>query len=388
MRGTGPVSVNEISQATGLSKMTVHKIIDHYLEEGMISFTGKGVSTEEGGKKPNLFAFNAHCRYIFAVRINGETAAISLVNLKGETIADRQELSLEKLPFDEAMKRIADGFKGQVSASGLPFEHCMAAVVGCNGIVDVNNGVCLASYQVPEWGVNLPVRETLLQHLPDHVLVHVDSWWRLMAHGETHFAENGSRKRFFLIGNYDGYVSGGLVRDGYVCSGANGFAGEIGHMVVAPGSETVCVCGGRGCLESLVAPSKLVEDVNAKRQRFPDSLLFQGGQIERRDIIKTLCAAAERDDALAKDVVDEVTGHFAVAVNNVVHICDPGTLVLFGDFACGGSYFTESLLQKVQGMNLHGIDKRIAIECSTIGDEHGIIGAACHMTDAYFVGER
>lgn len=388
MRGTGSVSVNEISHATGLSKMTVHKIIDHYLAEGMINFSGKGVSTEEGGKKPNLFAFNAHCRYIFVARIDGPRAAISLVNLKGEPVVERRELSLENLSFEDSLEMIAGGFHSQVRESGLPLEHCMAAVIGCNGIVNVERGICLASYQMSGWGTNLPVRESLRRYFPEHIFIHVDSWWRLMAHGEIHFAQGGDRARFFLIGNYGDYVSGGLVKNGFVCSGANGLAGEIGHMIVAPDRGGACVCGGNGCLESLIAPTRLMAAVNARRQRFPNSRLFADGDPTDGDVVRLLCAAADQDDPLAREVIDEVVGFFAVAVNNIMHICDPGVVVLFGDYAAAGSYFLDTLRNKVRLLSLRGIDKQITFECSTIGDEHGIIGAACHMTDAYFVGER
>lgn len=388
MRGTKAVSVNEISRATGLSKMTVHKIIDHYIEEGMIAFSGKGESTEEGGKKPNLFSFNADCRFIFAVRIDGTFVSTSLVNLKGEPVARPRITPLAALSFREAAAEVGGSFESQVRESGLPPENCMAAVVGCNGIVDVDKGVCLALYQLPAWGLNIPVRSVFQEFLPKQVSVHVNSWWRLLAHGETHFAQNGGRRRFFLIGNSGDYVSGGMVVNGEVCTGATGFAGEIGHMIVNPQAMERCVCGGRGCLESLVAPSRVLERARGKFERFPSSPVFASNGAEGTARFRVLCEEADRGDALARETMDEVTGYFALAVNNIMHTCDPGTVVLFGDYAAAGAYFMENLRSRIQHMNLHGIQKRVSLECSVITDEHGVVGAASHMTDAYFVGEQ
>ena len=385
MRTAGAVSVNEISRATGLSKMTVHKIIDHYLEEGMISHAGKGVSTEEGGKKPNLFAFNAHCRYIYAIRVGGDFLATSIVNLKGEMIVGRRTIPLDNVSFDQAIKMMGDAFREQIGEKGLHSDNCLAAVVGCNGIVDVENGVCLASYQFSHWGVNLPIRESLESLLPEGVPVHVDSWWRHLAHGEVHFSESAGRNRFFLIGNSGDYVSGGMVENGIVASGATGFAGEIGHLIVAPGSSETCICGGVGCLEALVAPSRIVARAKKLREQYPASPMFAGNL---EDGVAEIAREADGGDVAARMVIDETVGHFAVAINNIVQICDPGTIVLFGDFARLGSYFLETLKERVYSLSLHGIDKRTLIECIEFSDNHGLIGAANHMTDTLFAGNR
>ena len=381
MRNAGAVSVNEISRATGLSKMTVHKIIDHYLEEGMVLHAGKGVSTEEGGKKPNLFAFNAHCRYIYAVRLGGDFLSTSIVNLKGEMVVGQKTVPLDNVSFDELIRLMANAFREQVGEKNLPRESCLAAVVGCNGIVDVKNGVCLAFYQAPGWGADMPIRDSLQAHLPEHVPVHVDSWWRHLAHGEIHFSQNDDRKRFFLIGNSGDYISGGMVEDGRAWSGATGFAGEIGHLIVAPNSTETCVCGGIGCLESLVAPSRVLRKAGDLRAAYPESRVFSSGEPGG---LEDIGKAADAGDPLARTVLDGMVKYFAVAVNNIVQICDPGVIVLFGDLARLGGYFLDGLRERAHSLSLHGIDKRTRIEYSVLGDEHGVVGAANHMTDSLF----
>lgn len=390
MRGAGAVSVNEISRATGLSKMTVHKIIDHYLEEGMITHAGKGFSTEDGGKKPNLFSFNAYCKYIFAVRLGSNTLSTSIVNLKGELVVGRKNVSLGNADFDQTARLIAEAYSQQMEEGRLPHDGCLAAVVACNGIIDSESGVCVAAYHNPSLGLNLPLRDAMRRFLPANIPVYVDSWWCHLAYGEVHFSKDESRKRFFMIGNSGDYISGGMVNDGVVFTGASGFAGEIGHMVIEPGSSVscVCVCGGRGCFESLVAPGRVLERANAERDRYPDSLLFREAKENGNLDFALLCGAAERGDELARRLLDEVAGFFAVTVNNIVHICDPGTIVLFGDYALAGEFFLSRLRERFEALNLLGIDKRTRIECSTLGIEHGVVGAANHMTDMLFAGGK
>lgn len=386
LRNSGTVSVNDIARATGLSKMTVHKIIDYYMQQEMVILAGKGDSTEEGGKKPNLFAFNPNCRYLFAVRLASDKMCTSIVNLKGEKIVGRTWHLLTGMDYAEVMDLIGKSFLDQTGRKSLPAENCLAAMVALNGIVDVENGVCLASYQQPLWGRNLPLRESLSQQLPPHIPIHLDSWWRHLARGEIYNTDAGEHSHFFLLGNTGDNVSGGLVSEGRVCQGATGFAGEVGHMIVDPRSDEVCACGGVGCLEALVAPGRVMAAALKLREAYPISTLFLGDDTDYRLGVQAIARAASRGDALAVRLLDEVAGHFSVAINNIIHVCDPGTIYLYGDYAEAGDFFLDLLRKKVAGMSMHDIDKRTHIERSDIDDDGGMVGAAQFMTDALFAG--
>lgn len=386
LRNTGAVSVNDISRTTGLSKMTVHKIIDYYMQQGMVVLTGKGDSTEEGGKKPNLFAFNPNCRYLFAVRIAGDRICTSIVNLKGEKIVGRTWHLLAGLEYEGIMELIGQCFQEQTTRRNLLPENCLAAMIACNGIVDVKNGIALATYQQPNFGNNLPVRESLGRHLPPHVPIHVDSWWRHLARGLLYDSKSDESTRFFLIGNTGDYLSGGLVNDGHVCQGATGFAGEIGHIVVDPRSEEVCSCGGVGCFETLVSPGRLMRLAKKMREAYPISLLFMGDDTDHSGGIPAIARAAARGDALAIRLLEEAAGHFAVVINNIIHVSDPGRVLVYGDYAEAGEFFLDIVREKVAALNMHGIDKRTVIESSSIDEDGGVVGAAHYMTDALFAG--
>ncbi len=383
LRKTGAVSVNDISRFTGLSKMTVHKIIDHYMKIGMVSLTGKGESTDEGGKKPNLFAFNPNCRYIFAVRLADTFMSSCIANLRGDLVAERTRLTITNVDFPTVVAMMRREFDRMIQEHNLDIGNCLAVVVGCNGIVDVENGVCLAFYQNPAWQDNLPIRDHVSAVFPPEIPIRVDSWWRHLAHGEIIASETDARKRFFLIGNSGDYISGGLVADGRVFSGATGFAGEIGHMVIGPETGEKCVCGGVGCLQTLVGPSKIIARAVEQRKDFPDSLVFANCNGEGPTFAAIFEASNQNDD-LACQLIDQACSYFALAINNIVQICDPGTVVLYGDYAEAGEFFLTRLRKKVNGMTMCGIDKRTRIEYTSVPDGCGVVGAANLMADALF----
>lgn len=385
MRNANTVSVNEISRTTGLSKMTVHKIIDYYLDNGMIMLAGKGESTDEGGKKPNLFAFNPNCRYLYAVKLGDGFISLAVANLKGELIVPRHITRVGDISFDEVMATIRRQFDAMLAEYRLPAENCLAVVVGCNGVVDVENGVCLAHYQHPSWGTNLPIRASLANHFPSNVPIYVDSWWRHLANGEIVFSGAANRHRFFLMGNSGDYISGGMVADGHVLTGATGFAGEIGHMVIRPDSTEQCICGGTGCFQSLVLPAKVAEKALERRTEYPDSLIFRDWD-SPEPLFHSIVRASNRDDALACLLMDETASHYAVAINNIVQTCDPGLVLLYGDLAHPepGEYFLTRLRRKVNGLTMRGIDKRTQIEYTAVNDDWAIVGAATQIADALF----
>ncbi len=223
MRTTGLVSVSDIARSCNLSKMTIHKIIDHFLDKDIIQLVGKGESTEEGGKKPNLFAFNSNYRYIFALRLYGDSMTTTVANLRGENIVDQKNYPLGNAAFTDFLDTAKQAFDEQVTSQQLDGDRCLGAVVGCDAVVDAENGVCLSSPGYDSWGTNIPIRESLHSVLPTGVPVYIDNWLRYLAYGEMKASQASEpRERFFLIDAQQDHLSGGLVIDGKIWRGSMG----------------------------------------------------------------------------------------------------------------------------------------------------------------------
>ena len=383
LRDSGAVSVNSVSKATGLSKMTVHKIIDHYMQDGMVVLAGKGESTEEGGKKPNLFAFNPNCRYVFGVRLSDHYLSTAVVNLRGDMIVQREWVEISDRNFDEVLDVLRLAFESQIALGELLPDNCLAVVVGMNGVVDSASGICLICHQHPDWGENIPIRDRLSQTLPGAIPVYVDNWWRHLALCEISTDGMSKKENFFFLGNFGDRISGGMVVGGKVFHGAAGFAGEVGHLIVAPGSGVSCVCGGIGCLEAMVAPSRLIELARSWMdglERGPEP----AGRVGDDTPITRLASAAERGNVKAGEIIDEAARHFAVAINNIVQVCDPGHIVLFGEYARLGDKFIDTVREKVESLTLRGVGKKTRIDRSSLDEEAGVVGAANHVADMFF----
>ncbi|MCC8179784.1 MAG: ROK family protein [Planctomycetes bacterium] len=384
MRNVNAVSVNDISRASNLSKMTIHKIIDYYTKKGVISLVGKGTSTEEGGKKPNLFSFNPNCRFIYAVHLYDGGVKITLTNLKGDMIVNQKQLEMRDISFDDVIDMITREFETTLEERNLSIDNCIGVVIAFDGVMNVADGVCLVPHCFESWGRDIPLKAGIRQRLPGQLPIYIDNWFRYQAFGEILAAEPGNRRRFYMVGSHFDHILGGMVVDNDIYWGNTGLSGEVGHMIVDPNSQYTCRCGGKGCLEAEVAPSRVVEKTKSGRSKYPNSRVFdQGDNISFELITK----AADDGDDLGQAIMEETAKHFAVALNNIVQVCDPGIIVMHGDYAGAGEFFAHALQDMFENITMRGVDRRTKIEFSDLDDVWSLMGAA-HKTTNDWITNR
>ena len=156
-------------------------------------------------------------------------------------------------------------------------------------------------------------------------------------------------------------IGGGLLLDGRLVRGANGFSGEIGHMVVARGGIP-CVCGRNGCWERYASGSAL------------GRMAREAGIGERGEDV-TIAAIAGDADALA--VFDEFADWFAVGLVNLVHVLDVQRCVIAGGVVEAGEVLIEAV-RRAFAARIVAPEHRPTVEivAAQLGERAGAVGAA------------
>ena len=119
-----------------------------------------------------------------------------------------------------------------------------------------------------------------------------------------------------------------VLSQGRLLSGSRGLAGEVGHMRMAKDGD-LCMCGGRGCLETLSSERAILDRVR--------SAIDQGIQSDLLDprperlTISNVVAAGLGGDRLAYNVLTNAFYHLGVAVGNLLNLFNPDTVILEGD---------------------------------------------------------
>jgi glucokinase len=247
-----------------------------------------------------------------------------------------------------------------------------AVGIGVPGLVD-RNGRLRVGPNLP--GVlDYPFREALTDRLGVPVVADNDATCAAWAERERGAARGASDAVLVTLGTG---IGAGIIAGGELQRGANGFAGEPGHMVVDPNGPR-CPCGRRGCWERYASGSGLgwIAREAALAGRAPVVLELAGGDPEAvRGPHVTDAAAAGDDGALA--IMRDFGWWVALGVANLVNILDSSVVVIGGGLAEAGDLLIDPVRTAFADLVL-AADYRppVTIVRAELGERAGAIGAA------------
>ena len=245
--------------------------------------------------------------------------------------------------------------------------------VGVPGLVD-RAGVLRVAPNLP--GVfDLPIQAELEARLG--VPVRVDNDATCAAWGER---QVGAARGYddVILATLGTGIGGGIVAGGVLMRGANGFAGEIGHMVVDPNGPP-CPCGQRGCWERFASGGGLgrLGQQAAAEGRATRILALAGGDPALIHGEHITVAAAE-GDAEAQAVFVELARWVALGLVNLANAFDPRAFVLGGGLIEAGELLLGPVRTAFAGLLSSAAHRPpIDIVAATLGEHAGAIGAAC-----------
>lgn len=159
-------------------------------------------------------------------------------------------------------------------------------------------------------------------------------------------------KTFWMVTLGTG-IGGGLVANGMLVTGAQGFAGEIGHMIVDPGGRR-CGCGMSGCWERYASGSALTEDAGA-------------------DVF----ARSREGDPPARTAVDEWSRWVGIGLANLANATDPEAFVIGGGVVDNATDFLDSVAGHMAAATYSADRRRLPrVLAAQLGVRAGAIGAA------------
>ena len=171
-------------------------------------------------------------------------------------------------------------------------------------------------------------------------------------------------------------VGGGIVIDNRIWEGRNGFAAEMGHMIVDAGGRE-CSCGKRGCLEAYASATALVNETRRVMSLYKDSIMWSmvEGDITRVSGVTAFRAAAKGDKA-AHVVIDDFIEHLAIGVSNVINILQPDVVCIGGGISGEGDNLILPLRREIERISFGTDGNRTAVVAAKFRNDAGIIGSA------------
>ncbi|MCP6758289.1 MAG: ROK family protein [Fischerella sp. CENA71] len=256
--------------------------------------------------------------------------------------------------------------------------------VSFGGPVDANTGTVRLSHHVPGWE-NIPLQELLADEYG--VSVGVDNDANVAALGEYRYGAGVGYDSLFYITVSTG-VGGGWILNGKPWRGANGMAGEIGHMVVDPAGP-ICLCGKRGCVERLASGPYMALDVREvllknepqRTQRTQRGEILRGLVKGNLELItgKVVSEAAVQGDELAQDILHRSAWALGVGIGNVANLMNPQRFVLGGSVTKAGEDFWRVIRQVARETALPEINFEVVP--AELGDDAPLWGAVALALD-------
>ncbi len=372
-------SINDVSARVGLSRQTVMKSVQFFLQQGLLTSVGKGTSTNSGGKRPELYTLSRG-KYFLCITLWPRDLRIHLYTI-GKKLVDSLSLQIPLLPDPKATIDNA----GQLAISMLEKHRicpdCLCAVsLSTSGIVDYKTGKLKYSSQSPEWGTDVPLLEYLRSHFVPGTMLFMENAGKMTARPLLLDPSLGDRRALVIFACWG--LSSCLIEKGRILSGKNSLIGEIGHMIIDPNDPERCGCGGVGCFERLVSQERICQMIAVKTREYPKSPLVTAGE---KVSIGDVFAASAREDLLAREIVDYLAHIFAIGLRNISLVFDPDLIYFQGDYANADAYFDLRLRMHLQQFLYYPAEGPFEIYYDHRSlEELDALGSCTALTQQYF----
>ncbi len=223
-----------------------------------------------------------------------------------------------------------------------------------------------------KWKEAIPVTDTILHYFDLPVRLTNDA--NAAAMGEMLFGAAKGMKDFIMITLGTGLGSG-IVCNGKLVYGHDGFAGELGHITVDPGGR-LCGCGRKGCLETYASAAGISRSMQLLLETSAEESLLRRSGNSRPDA-KNIYDAACAGDKLALQAFDQTCRYLGAALANAVAFTSPQAIILFGGLAQAEEFILEPVKQYMEEKLLHIYKNKVSILPSMLPEsDAAILGAA------------
>ncbi len=255
LAGEGPMSRADLVRASGLSRTTVSSLVAELIRTGQVAETDDRARPHKGGsgRPPVLVRLSAPSGGVVGVDIGHGHVRVAVADRTGAVLAEDHALVDVDAHGAEVLDRAAAMVRSVAAQGELRVDELQAAGMCVPAPVDRRSSRIRTGI-MPGWQGLLPGQE-LERRLG--VPVHADNDANLGALAELHHGIARAHHDVVYLKIASG-VGAGIVLGGRLHRGASGIAGEIGHVQVGEDGH-VCRCGNRGCVETMVSASRLLD---------------------------------------------------------------------------------------------------------------------------------
>jgi predicted NBD/HSP70 family sugar kinase len=370
----GSLSCSDLSLLTEKSLPLTIKILNELMEEGKVVETGYANST--GGRRPQTYALKPELMYVVSVAMDQLITRIALLDMQNNFVGEVEQIELPLPNNPKALEQLTSHIDRFIKKSGIAKNKIVGIGIGMPGFVDVNKGVN-HSFLKSKQGQSLVSYIESVVHLP--VLIDNDS--SLIALAEFRLGTARHKKNVMVI-NIGWGIGLGMIVNGELFRGANGFAGEFSHIPLFTNNK-LCSCGKTGCLETETSLLVIAEKAIRGLKEGKISVLKNLSLTHVEDTYKTIMDAASRGDKFAVELLSEAGYNIGRGVAILIHVLNPELIILSGRGSAAGKIWLAPVQQAINEHCIPKISENTEVQISTLGYQAELIGGAVLVMEHY-----
>ena len=309
-------------------------------------------------------------QYALGIDLGGTGTKFGLVDEDGQVLRSDSIPTQQYPDIVEYCDVLCAGLKRLVEAEGLTMGDL--AGIGC-GAPDANfyTGCIEQATNLPWKGV-MPLAKLISERMGVKCIVTNDA--NAAAQGEMIYGSARGMKNFIVITLGTG-VGSGIVTDGKLLYGHDGFAGELGHCKVDySGNGRLCGCGQRGCIEAYASATGVARSAKEIIENSTkETSLRKLENITSYDVFK----AAEAGDEVAKEIFDFTGEMLGKKLADFVAFSAPEAIILFGGLTNSGHWIMDPIEKALNDNVMHLWKGKVKLLVSTLKDsDAAILGAS------------
>jgi glucokinase-like ROK family protein len=360
-------SRNTLADRLDCSKSKANALAAGLIEQGLLEETGLQASS--GGRRPETLQLAQGLGAVIGVDLGATSLDVAVMRPDLTVLARHCEDADVRAGPGVVLARVRELMRELLANCGLSPKKVIGVGMGVPGPVDFASAQLVNPPLMPEWD-SFSIRDYLGEAFTAPVFV--DNDVNLMALGELWRLQRSLQN--FLVIKVGTGIGCGIVCHGEVYRGANGSAGDVGHICVDQAGPR-CHCGNFGCVEAMAAAPAITrlatEAAQAGESPALAEILGANGKLTAVDVGQ----ASRNGDAAANAIIQRAGSLIGQMLASVVNFFNPSHVFIGGGVTQIGPLFLASVRQSVYHRSLALSTRHLEIQYTPLGVQAGVVGA-------------
>ena len=374
LRNMAPISRADLSTNIGLNRSTISSIIQQLMDLHFVQETR--LQEDRIGRPAMPLELNPHAGFAIGLEINVDYVTSIMFDFCGNSHRKLHQATNGRMNQHEVLM-IAIQMTSELCEFGRDRGYPLFGIgIGLPGLVDPYQGKLVFAQNIG-WR-NLEIGKIFFTQFNVPILVENEA--NCCALAEFRYGTAKELSDFIYLSSNAG-VGAGILINGELFRGSEGFAGEIGHMVINE-EGNLCSCGRKGCWETYVAPQEVVKGVQQELSKGVESRLNEIAGDNRESLtFQQVVDAAHEGDTIAQKAILDLGSHLGTGILNLVHIFNPAQIVLGGAFGESNNLLIPQIKTLMEELVRVRPARTVSIVPSSLGLDACMMGAATLVID-------